>query len=75
MKEGLNVKGFAEVSSYMFGDEFAKKEGYQPVGLSTGAGYAVGYYIVQSFMKHNHVTIQEATLLSAEEIIKGSHVF
>ncbi|AJG61139.1 MULTISPECIES: DUF2268 domain-containing protein [Bacillus] len=75
IKEGLNVKGFAEVSSYMFGDDFAKKEGYQPVGLSTGAGYAVGYHIVQSFMKNNNVTIQEATLLSTEEIIKGSNVF
>ena len=50
------------------------KEGYQPVGLSTGAGYAVGYHIVQSFMKNNNVTIQEATLLSTEEIIKGSNV-
>lgn len=75
IKEGLNVKGFAEVSSYMFGDDFAKKEGYQPVGLSTGAGYAVGYHIVQSFMKNNNVTIREATLLSTEEIIKGSNVF
>ena len=26
IKEGLNVKGFAEVSSYMFGDDFAKKK-------------------------------------------------
>ncbi|WP_394119412.1 DUF2268 domain-containing putative Zn-dependent protease, partial [Salmonella enterica] len=36
---------------------------------------AVGYHIVQSFMKNNNVTIQEATLLSTEEIIKGSNVF
>lgn len=75
IREGLNVKGFAEVSSYMFGDEYAKKEGYPPVGLSSGAGYAVGYHVVQSFMKRSKVSIQEATLLSAEEIIKGSAVF
>ncbi|UNK17885.1 DUF2268 domain-containing protein [Paenibacillus sp. N3/727] len=74
IREGLDVKGFAEVSSYMFGDEFAKKEGYPPVGLSSGAGYAVGYHVVQSFMKRNKVSIQEATLLSAEDIIKGSGV-
>ncbi|SMF69586.1 Uncharacterized protein YjaZ [Paenibacillus uliginis N3/975] len=74
IREGLDVKGFAEVSSYMFGDEFAKKEGYPPVGLSPGAGYAVGYHVVQSFTKRNNITIQEATLLSAEDIIKGSGV-
>lgn len=75
IKDALQVKGFAEVSSYMFGDEFAKKKGYQPVGLSAGAGYAVGYNIVQSFMKHHNVSIQEATLLSTEEIIRGSTFF
>lgn len=75
IREGLNIKGFAEVSSYMFGDEIANQEGYSPVGLSSGAGYAVGYHTVQSFMKKNNVTIQEATLLSTEEIIAGSGVF
>ncbi|WP_090919841.1 MULTISPECIES: DUF2268 domain-containing protein [unclassified Bacillus (in: firmicutes)] len=75
IREGFHLKGFAEVSSYMFGDEIAKKEGYSPVGLSPGAGYAVGYYAVQSFMKKNNITIQEATLLSAEEIITECGVF
>ncbi len=70
IREGFHLKGFAEVSSYMFGDEIAKKEGYSPVGLSFGAGYAV-----QSFMKKNNITIREATLLSAEEIITGCGVF
>lgn len=40
IQEGFNLIGFAEVSGYMFGDEIAKKEGYSPVGLSPGAGYA-----------------------------------
>ena len=73
--EALNIKGFAEVSSYMFGDEIAKQEGYQPVGLSFCAGYAVGYEVVQSFMKKNNITIYEASLLSSKEIIKGSGLF
>jgi len=34
----LNLKGFAEVGSYMFGDEFAEKEGYPSVDLITGSG-------------------------------------
>lgn len=73
--EALNIKGFAEVSSYMFGDEIAKQEGYQPVGLSFGAGYAVGYEVVQSFMKKHNKTIFETTLISSDEIINGSGLF
>lgn len=75
VRDGFHLKGFDEVNSYMFGDEIAKKEGYAPVGLAPGAGYAVGYHAVQSFMKKNNVTIQEATLLSTEEIITGCGVF
>lgn len=75
VQEGLTVQGFAEVSSYMFGDEHARREGYPPVGLSAGAGYAVGYHVVQAFMKRNHVSILEATLLTTDEIIKGSGIF
>ncbi|WP_017150546.1 DUF2268 domain-containing protein [Bacillus bingmayongensis] len=75
VRDGFHLKGFDEVNSYMFGDEIAKKEGYAPVGLSPGAGYTVGYHAVQSFMKKNNVTIQEATLLSTEEIITGCGVF
>jgi len=75
IEEALNIKGFSEVSSYMFGDEIAKHEGYKPVGLSFGAGYAVGYEVVQSFMKKNNKTIYETTLISSDEIIKGSGLF
>ncbi|MBK3496350.1 DUF2268 domain-containing protein [Viridibacillus sp. YIM B01967] len=71
IKDALNVKGFAEVSSYMFGDKIAIEQGYQPVGLSPFAGYAVGYQAVQSFMKKNSVGIGEATLLDTDEIISN----
>jgi uncharacterized protein YjaZ len=73
--EALNTKGFAEVSSYMFGDEIAKQEGYQPVGLSFCAGYAVGYEVVQAFLKKTSSNIYEASLLSTKEIIEGSGLF
>ncbi|GKV57653.1 hypothetical protein NCCP2222_36000 [Sporosarcina sp. NCCP-2222] len=73
--EALHQKGFGVVSAYMFGDEHAKKEGYPPVGLSAGAGYAVGYHVVQSFMKRTGTTIWEATLLGAEAIIEGCGLF
>jgi len=41
----------------------------------SGVGYAIGYYVVKSFMKKNNITIQEATLLNEEEIIAGCGVF
>lgn len=75
IQEALNVKGFAEVSSYMFGDIIAKERGFQPVGLSPFAGYAVGYRVVQSFMQLNNVGIKEATLLSTDQIINNCGLF
>lgn len=73
--EALDVKGFAEVSSYMFGDEIVAQEGYQPVGLPFCAGYAVGYKAVQSYLKKHNKTIYEATLTSTDEIINGCDLF
>ena len=73
--EALDIKGFAEVSSYIFGDEIAAQEGYQPIGLPFCAGYAVGYKTVQSFMEKDNKTIYEATLASTDEIINGSELF
>lgn len=75
IRQALDVKGFAEVSSYMFGDDIAKEQGYQPVGLSYAAGYAVGYHTVQEFLKKTGTTIYEATRLSSAEIIEGSQIF
>lgn len=75
IKGALEIKGFAEVSSYMFGDRLAKEQGYPPVGLSPFAGYAVGYRAVQSFMQLNQVGIAEASLLDTDEIIKNCGIF
>lgn len=75
IKDSLDIKGFAEVSSYMFGDTIAKEQGYQPVGLSPFAGYAVGYQAVQSFMENNNVGIEEATLLGTDEILSNCGLF
>lgn len=75
IKDALYVKGFSEVSCYMFGDTIAKEQGYSPVGLPPFAGYAIGYEIVQSFMKENNLTIKEATLLKTDEIINNSKYF
>ncbi|MBT2218008.1 DUF2268 domain-containing protein [Virgibacillus dakarensis] len=75
IKDALDIKGIAEVSSYMFGDTIAKEQGYQPVGLSPFAGYAVGYQAVQSFLETNNVGIEEATLLGTDEILSNCELF
>lgn len=75
IKEALHVKGFSEISSYMFGDEIAVEQGYQPVGLSPFAGYAVGYQVVQAFLQRNNVSIKEATLLHTDQIIQNCGLF
>ncbi len=59
----------------MFGDTIAKEQGFQPVGLSPFAGYAVGYQAVQSFMRINDIGIEEATLLGTEEILRNCELF
>lgn len=69
------MKGFGDVSSYMFGDIIAQEQGFHPVGLSPFAGYAVGYQAVQSFMRINKVGIEEATLLGTEEILRNCELF
>ncbi|WP_152393507.1 DUF2268 domain-containing protein [Paenibacillus guangzhouensis] len=75
MQEARDIKGFAEVSSYMFGDDIARQQGYQPVGVSYAAGYAVGYHVVQAFLRNTKASIYDATILSAQEIMEGSRVF
>jgi len=75
IKDALDVKGFAEVSSYMFGDKISIEQGYKPVGLPSFAGYAVGFQVVQSFMKENNIGIAEATLLETKEIINKCGLF
>lgn len=72
IKEYLDISGFSEIQSYMFGDEMADICNYPKVGLSHCAGYAVGYHIVQSFLKKTGLSVAKATTLSADVIINES---
>ena len=66
-EEGLNVKGFNEVRRYIFGDLDA--------GLPVYAGYAVGYRVVQAYLRRSGMGVVEATFVPAEEIIADSGFF
>jgi len=37
----------------MFGDEFAKKQGYSPVGLPANAGYTFGYHLIKQYLANS----------------------
>ncbi len=66
-RKNLNVTGFNEIRRYIFGDPGA--------GLPLYAGYAIGYRVVQAFLKRNRKAVVEATFVPAEEIISGSGFF
>ena len=69
IRSNFGLKGFGNISSYMFGDRIAETMGYPRVGLSDFAGYAVGYNLVSRFLKKNRMSVLEATCRSAEEIL------
>ena len=54
----------------------AERSGFRPVGgMPTFGGYAVGYYVVQAFLKRTGKSIEETTFLPAEEIVQASGFF
>lgn len=71
----LDVRGFRNVSPYMFGDPAASFSGYEPLGLPFAAGYTIGFQVVQAYLRRTGRTIVEATYASAEEIVGGSGYF
>ena len=75
IKEGLGAQGMAELSAYLYGDEFAMLSNYNPVGLPYCAGYACGYYLIKYFLKKTGMSIEEATILPAEDIMSQTEDF
>ncbi|WP_137664143.1 DUF2268 domain-containing protein [Enterococcus hulanensis] len=75
MKDGREARGFDQVSAYMYGDEVAREQGYQPVGLSRNAGYTIGYQLVKAYLKNTGKSIAEATLTPSAVLVKESKIF
>lgn len=70
MQNSLDVRGFDDITAYMYGDEIAKMKNYVPAGMPYCAGYACGYHMVKYYLEKTGKNIIEATILPAEEIIK-----
>ena len=74
--ENLDTTGFDVIRGYIFGDALAERSGFRPVGgMPTLGGYAVGYHVVQAFLKRSGKSIEEATFLPAREIVETSGFF
>lgn len=72
VQTGLDRTGFNVVRGYIFGDTLAAKWGFEQIGMPDFGGYAVGYHIVQAYLRQTGKTATEATFVAAQEIIAQS---
>jgi uncharacterized protein YjaZ len=69
---GLGVTGMQNFAAWVHGDATAVKFGGTPVGLPTGAGYAVGNRLVDAYLARTGRTAAEALLVDAAEVVRGA---
>lgn len=74
-RDGLNRAGFNVVRGYIFGGEIAEQHGYEQMNVPLYAGYALGYRVVQAYMKRTGKKVVETTFVPAAEIIEESRFF
>lgn len=72
--KALDVQGFMEVRKYIFGDHPMVPEA-QAHGIPYCGGYAVGYHAVQAYLSKTGVSVEGATILDGDEIMKLSGYF
>ncbi|GIP19183.1 hypothetical protein J40TS1_48250 [Paenibacillus montaniterrae] len=69
LREHLQLTGFDKFAPYLYGDEIAKLQNFEPVNMPYSAGYACGYYLIQYYLKNTGKTIFEATITPAAQIL------
>ncbi len=75
IQDNLQLNGFQDVRSYIYGDALADAFGFEKVGVPAFAGYALGYHIVQAYLHKTGQSVVEATFIPADDIIKISGFF
>ena len=73
--QALEVSGFDRIRAYIFGDETSKQWGAPALGLPHCAGYAIGYQVVQAYLRRTSQTATAATFVPSGEIIEVSGFF
>jgi uncharacterized protein YjaZ len=66
---GLDVGGMQHFAAWVLGDATAVRFGGEPVGLPTGAGYAVGNRLVDRYLRATRSTASDALHVPSREII------
>jgi uncharacterized protein YjaZ len=66
---GLEVTGMQNFSAWVHGDATAERFGATPVGLPTGAGYAVGNRLVDAYLAATGKTAAQALHTPSADII------
>lgn len=66
---GLDVGGMQNFTAWVHGDEAARRFGAEPVGVPTGAGYAVGNRLVDAYLAATGKSAAEALHTPSAEII------
>ncbi|GLU48365.1 DUF2268 domain-containing protein [Nocardiopsis ansamitocini] len=66
---GLDVTGMHNFTAWVHGDATAERFGAAPVGLPTGAGYAVGNRLVDAYLAATGQTAAQALHAGKSEII------
>lgn len=75
IRKGLDVQGLQNLNAYLYGDEIALAQNCEPVGLPYCAGYACGYHMVRHYLEKTGISIVDATILPADEILANVEDF
>lgn len=73
--DALEKTGFDVVRGYIFGDDIAAQRDLPQAGVPPYAGYAIGYQVVQAYLKRTGKSVVEATFVPAREIVAESRFF
>lgn len=68
--DGLDATGFENITAYLYGDEMARMQCFPEAGLPCCAGYAAGYHLIKYYLQKTGISIEEATILPHEEILR-----
>nr|WP_245537478.1 DUF2268 domain-containing protein [Streptococcus didelphis] len=75
IKENLYIDNMQEAMPYLYGDEITKMQGGIGVGLPYASGYTCGYYLVKYYLQKTGLSIEEATLKTADNILNEVEEF
>jgi len=69
MLAGLDVAGMDNFAAWVHGDDAARRFGAEPVGVPTGAGYAVGNRMVDAYLSSTGTAAADALHMPSRDII------